>query len=1734
MELKIYKQNGELRTTVSPSDSSTHQKGIMADNVLNLSFTLYEFVRLYVNDYITYQGETFALLNDYRPQKKSSIEYQYDVKFYGIESELKKALVLKMVDNDNDTTFALNDSAAVHLQLIVDNVNRIKGSKNWRIGEVVASVNKDVAYDRTNCYDALNKLAETFETEWWIEGNTINLTRCEHGDLLVLGYQQGLKNITKDTNETAPFFTRLYPIGSTRNIDRAKYGYPRLQLPGGAKYVEINTHLGIVEHSEEAAFTEIYPRRVGKVGTVRKEAKKIDGEDVDIYYFTDPGLTFNPNDYEIAGLVKHIKFDSGTLNGWDFEANWDAKKKEFELINQYPYENQQIPGGTMIPKTGDEYVLWNVRMPDEYYTLAEKEYKAAVDKFLEKYSIDTSVYKAPTDYIYFDEHNINLKIGRRVKLISPEYFDDAYRDSRVTSITRKINNPGEADIECSYAVDPGRMSKLENDLVNIEAAVKEQTNKEVLQILKSWDSADPSEYNVFSAKRSLREFLSKNQPDEAKGLINFVRGIGIAAKLVTDILRVGDKGDPSNESIYSSLRTNKEIEKAIEELDKKYLRKDIEDTAKKLIHFLEGTDTKGVATFHDTLNSPDFVSGFLDGKGWAVMLREFMNAAGVNELKSYAEFDEVTVRGGLRVFELIINQLKGESDNYIFSGMMKVDHVDLKEKKIYLDTGGGLLYNPFRVNDCLMCQRYGGKPAAGKDYNIIKTYELVVSGAGHGSDADGDKRLDWISYNNFTGKEADISKGDIVVRVDNLTDPNRKGIIMNTTIGEFAPYMDIVYGLKTDPENAVKSRHGNLTGIYNHWFGWLKGFGDFIQNLYAIGEFHFRNGENIQTRLDMMENLFRVDMQNSSYNMGEEDNFLTNATFTENMEKWERENVIRPFTVNGKLLMFNRNLFASKEKVAGVVNYEGKNMLRIKDSGIRQLNRDIRKPDPATSKLYLSFKFICKTSGKLTCGFEGSSAGEGKLPFIKDEAIPAGYEFETRNYSGTWDGKGDFVLRFTGDIYIDLLAITNKPLDDFKIEVGTKFEQTAERITLQGYRIDGIDNTISNLGIELDAAKENIRLWGEKVDKNRETITQLGIDLDLAEGKLDLYANKTDEINNTVTNLGIRMNAAEGQLDIFASFKDSASGTLTNLGTRMKAAEGTIETYATRLNSHDGSITSLGQRMSAAEGTLSTYVTKTNAIDGTVTSLGTRMSAAEKKFTNYVLLETFNGYKGDTQATLNRHWTAIEQTEKDILLSINKSVGYPLYRDMRFETGMNGINVYNNSGGSAVTVKRIIIHYGKDTPTAYNYPAVTWTTNAVKDQHVGDVYRNIDTGAYYIYQSNYIWASGNLEFGTVPTDQPGIIRITKTVGNSSPGLGGFHFGNASRANAVFEARFTAKIPAGFSLNFASNSTGTGTRTFWITDNKGTGNWAEYKFQVFCGQSGSFSSTNFFYLTKDGSTDTYNTAVTWYLQDATVFDLTGYQDPVSYINLTENMVKIKASRIQFEGLVTANNNFKILEDGSIETINGKFSGELNGVTGTFRTLNCKNSAGQVVGGITFDPAGSMWFSGDILHQGGKNGRSLRFYTSDLWCRGSFGAYQSNTLVIYGSYGYYYTNGLTQSQRVYVSLNSYQTTSNKTYYMIPLYGQADDASGFPVDLVVIKISSGTYRFAMSNIPGKRVLVVNAHDQHNDIYIYSNGREVQFAGGVMGECVNLTGFLNPEPGDTIVGRGWLVSGMRDNNWA
>lgn len=531
MELKIYNQSGGLKLTVPVTSSSTWNLELMSENALSLSFTVPACVPLQVNDYITLEGVRFSVKKEYKPRKKNSQEYRYSVKFYAPIHDAQQVIYLHLTDGQYEPQFSLDGSPREHLQKWVDNMNRIYGEERWRIGDVIDAPDGNIEYNNTTCWDALASMAETFSTEWWSDGFYINLCRCERGERVELGYMQGLASLTQTENsDDVKFFTRLIPLGSTRNIDRSRYGFSRLQLPDRAKYVDRNTDYGLYEHVEEDAFAGIFPHYTGTVSSVRSQERTgNDGKPFTVYYFKDEGMEFDPCDYEIAGLVKQLSFQSGELNGRDFEANYHSESKEWEIINTYPDEDTQLPGGNLIPHAGDKYIPWNFRMPEAYEKQAEQDYKAAVDDFLSSYSEDTTKYGGDTDYTYIEKHSVPLRLGQSVRLLSEEYFPGSgYRDTRMTKVTRKLENLSMAAVECTNRVGKGWKRSLESNLNGLQYVVGGLLDRSVIEVLKSWDNHEASEYNVFSALRAIKEItrraISKIGPDRTSFLVSFLAG----------------------------------------------------------------------------------------------------------------------------------------------------------------------------------------------------------------------------------------------------------------------------------------------------------------------------------------------------------------------------------------------------------------------------------------------------------------------------------------------------------------------------------------------------------------------------------------------------------------------------------------------------------------------------------------------------------------------------------------------------------------------------------------------------------------------------------------------------------------------------------------------------------------------------------------------------------------------------------------------------------------------------------------------------------------------------------------------------------------------------------------------------------------------------------------------------------------------------------------------------------
>lgn len=614
---------------------------------------------------------------------------------------------------------------------------------------------------------------------------------------------------------------------------------------------------------------------------------------------------------------------------------------------------------------------------------------------------------------------------------------------------------------------------------------------------------------------------------------------------------------------------------------------------------LPAIDSVGDAVFRQNLSSPDFISNFVGGTGWAIQKKAYENAAGEIEYKYILECDGANIRNTLRVYEFIISQLLGENDNRIFTAMAEVHHYDPETGKVWLSTNCGKLYMPFRANDCIMVQQYqpGNDVVSGGDGYITKQYELLITEVGSGgmTDENGD-RLDWVKFRNFSTMmengtpETLIKKLDTFCRLDNLTDTDRKGIIQMISVGTNAPYMDIIYGLKTDPENALKGRIGNLQGIHHHLFGWLQDFGEYLINAYIVGDVRLRRtGESLDTTVEIVKGLLATKIAETVFEVTDDANYLRNAGFTEldsngNLRDWTVGNDdISFYSVGGEAVVSSVGTLADVRRGVKTEMIDGSQVLHIINSGISQSYEVMTQPgshkeyDEGTTQqqtstyqtvrntLYLSLRIRVIKEGILTIGFPESTDTDNNAINTKTRVLERSSEWLTLQWEGTWDGQNDFFLGFTGECYISSLSLTDEPLDEFKTEYSTQIRQTSRNITLVATKTSANETSIAQLEVTASqissTVQQNYTTLNGKITTNVTNIANLSI--------------RAEEIAATVSS---NYDSLDGRVTANAS---AITQTATAIRQEVSESVGGLNTRVGSLEVTSGSISG---RVSAIEG----------------------------------------------------------------------------------------------------------------------------------------------------------------------------------------------------------------------------------------------------------------------------------------------------------------------------------------------------------------------------------------------------------------------------------------------------------------------------------------------------------------------------------------------------------------------
>lgn len=233
--IQIYREDLPL-VEIVPSNDSAQIKRIMGENELRVNFKMNQYVRFRIGDWMEVFDERYYITTLPTVDKFSSREYDYVCVFGSTRNILSRVQMLFLGDDNSlkEGEFSLTGTAQQFIDLLIQNTQRLAPAFHFKAGQVNGSDYKTISFKTTNCLDALAQIAEAFSTEYWIEGETIHLTKIgrDTGYQFRHGRRKGLYEINRKTVDNSQVITRLYAFGSDKNLPENYRNYSRrLKMP---------------------------------------------------------------------------------------------------------------------------------------------------------------------------------------------------------------------------------------------------------------------------------------------------------------------------------------------------------------------------------------------------------------------------------------------------------------------------------------------------------------------------------------------------------------------------------------------------------------------------------------------------------------------------------------------------------------------------------------------------------------------------------------------------------------------------------------------------------------------------------------------------------------------------------------------------------------------------------------------------------------------------------------------------------------------------------------------------------------------------------------------------------------------------------------------------------------------------------------------------------------------------------------------------------------------------------------------------------------------------------------------------------------------------------------------------------------------------------------------------------------------------------------------------------------
>lgn len=768
----------------------------------------------------------FELTSSYFPKHNDSDGYDYEMQMDAYYMSWKnKICKYRPQHGANETSFNLTTTVGVHMNVILGNLKALGLTYNGKDFSVDYTTYNNKAFDvqkrflieygSISILDALNAICseDALNCEWWIDGSIIYLGYCEMEGQTT--FEQDANVLSMSYSESkSTYITRLYAFGSDRNIPKGYFTgadadvttdgvatdylmLPNKEVDSDGFYAKDGylENVNVVKNDKQAIegvvmFDDEYPKvecRVSRIKTYDSTVDNNDGTKTTQTFWQIGSTDSFAESFEASwiksNLTLGIKFTSGALMGMEFDVSFKIIDKEnfFEIVANDTY-GRTLPDSLMCPKEGDRFFLFNwdaTKITDtDLIPTAQLSLFDRAKQYYQKTMISNSNFTCTMDGDKFYNDGIYdyHPLGEQVKLINDMFAQvDAdgkhYRNSRIIGMEIPLDIPYDhPQYTVGEKAATSRLGKLEDKVDSIKVNGMQiggtgSGNGGGVYVIGMNDTTPASDSNVYSARRSRMEFVSRLLDNTAHGTITFekvqrfVQGFFLGHSNEFSI-------DGSGNAILSSV----------------------------LVNLLKSLD------FNEAEQSGFAIKQRSDGK-FQMLLTDL-------------------IVWGKAIFNtLLIRELSYVGGNIVLSPAAgKISYI----KEVYSDTTNEMIawkcylladdgttatINSFKVEDQVRCKTFNIAPGvyenvSNRDYwrlvtKVSTENEVITDEEGHEL-YDG-KKFAWIQIakdNCMEGSDTP-AVGDTIVLMGNRSDKSRQHLLMMETEGDSAPRFTMYRGINT-------------------------------------------------------------------------------------------------------------------------------------------------------------------------------------------------------------------------------------------------------------------------------------------------------------------------------------------------------------------------------------------------------------------------------------------------------------------------------------------------------------------------------------------------------------------------------------------------------------------------------------------------------------------------------------------------------------------------------------------------------------------------------------------------------------------------------------------------------------------------------------------------------------------------------------------------------------------------